>query len=144
MLKAVTAEQGFPWVVVSVPGYVSHYMGLGPLTPGPRHVLFGVFAAAVALLIVRTRGGSGWVEGAAAATLVLLVTTAWLLPWYIVWLLPLVAVLRSRFLPGAAVALTLLLVLMQVDHFRLTHSSHPPSHQHHLAQQHLRDGHVRS
>jgi alpha-1,6-mannosyltransferase len=146
MVNALSANQGFAWIVVSVPGYVGHYLGLGPFTPGLRHALFGVFAAAVVMLIVRSRGGRGWVEGAAAATLVLLVTTAWLLPWYIVLLLPLVALLRGPVLPGAAVVLTLLLVVMQVDHFRLTHGSHDRTRHHHLAQ-HAREArlrHVRS
>jgi alpha-1,6-mannosyltransferase len=147
MVNAVSADQGFPWIVVSVPGSVGHYLGLGPFTPQLRHALFGVFAAAVVVLIVRSRGGRGWVEGAAAATLVLLVTTGWLLPWYIVWLLPLVAVLPGRALPGAAVVLTLLMVGMQVDHFRLTHGSHHRAPHHRLAQQHAREQrsrHVRS
>lgn len=143
MGKALSADQGFPWIVVSVPGYVGHYLGLGPFTPTLRHALFGVFAAVVVMLIVRSRGGRGWVEGAAAATLVLLLTTGWLLPWYIVWLLPLVAVLPGRFLPGAAVVLTLLLVVMQVDHFRLTRASHHPASPHHLAQQHAREQRLR-
>jgi hypothetical protein len=134
IVNAVSADQGFPWIVVSVPGYVGHYLGLGPLTPGLRHALFGVFAAVVVVLLVRSRGGRGWVEGAAAATLVLLVTTGWLLPWYIVWLLPLAAVLRGRLVPSAAVVLTLLLVTMQLDHFRLTRDSH--AHYHQIAQEH--------
>jgi uncharacterized membrane protein len=138
MVNVLSTQQGFEWIVVSVPGYLGYYLGLGPLTPGLRHILFAVFAAAVVVLIIRSRGGRGWVEGAAAATLVLLVTTGWLLPWYIVWALPLVAVPRGRLLPGAAVVLTLLLVTMQVDHFRLTRGSHH-RHHHHLAQrQHAR------
>jgi hypothetical protein len=59
---------------------------------------------------------------------VLLATTAWLLPWYIVWVLPLAAVMRPRAVPAAVVALTLLLLAMQIDHYVLTRHSH---HHHH-------------
>ena len=66
----------------------------------------------------------------------LLVTTGWLLPWYIVWVLPLAAVLRRRALPAAVVALTLLLLVMQLDHFWLTRHSHHRAH-HLTARRHV-------
>jgi hypothetical protein len=86
--------------------------------------MVGLFAASAVVLLARTWAGLGWIEAAAGATFALLVTTGWLLPWYIVWLLPLAAVLRRRLLPGVAVVLTLLLLGMQLDHFWLTRHSH--------------------
>jgi hypothetical protein len=75
-------------------------------------------------LIVRARGGRGGIEGAAAAALVVLATTSWVLPWYIVLALPFAALVRGPTLPVAAVVLTALLTAMQLDHFVVTHASH--------------------
>jgi hypothetical protein len=47
---------------------------------------------------------AGW------ATLVLLVTSTWLLPWYGAWLLPLAALGRSRLLRAATIAATAFLL----------------------------------
>lgn len=47
-----------------------------------------------------------WLRLAGWATFGLLIATAWLLPWYLVWLLPLVAVAGDRRLTIAALALT--------------------------------------
>jgi hypothetical protein len=52
-----------------------------------------------------------WITGAGWATLALLVTTAWLLPWYGAWLMPLAALSRSWLLRLAAVGFTVALVL---------------------------------
>jgi hypothetical protein len=43
--------------------------------------------------------------------LALIASAAWLMPWYVLWLLPLAALGRSRMLRVVAVALTLFLVL---------------------------------
>jgi alpha-1,6-mannosyltransferase len=124
MVDVLTFQQKFNWIVVSVPGFVGSLFGLGPLTPHTKHLLFAVFAASAAALIVYSRSGRSWLEAAGAATVVLLATTAWLLPWYIVWVLPLAAVMRPRVVPAAVVALTVLLLAMQMDHYVLTRHSH--------------------
>jgi hypothetical protein len=46
--------------------------------------------------------------------LVLLLTLSWELPWYVYWLLPLAALVRSRALRGAALVLGLYLLLAWV------------------------------
>ena len=46
-------------------------------------------AVLVTWLLVRTRRGADAVAMAGWATLALLLATAWLVPWYIAWLLPL-------------------------------------------------------
>jgi hypothetical protein len=124
IVHVLAFEQKFNWIVVSVPGFVGSLFGLGPLTPHAKHLLFGVFAASAVALVVYSRSGRSWLEAAGAATVVLLATTAWLLPWYIVWVLPLAAVMRPRAVPVAVVALTLLLLAMQIDHYVLTRHSH--------------------
>jgi hypothetical protein len=135
MLDALAIQQRFHWIVVSMPTFVSYYLGLGHPTHVAQQVIIATAAAVIVVLIVRTRGGRGWIEGAAAATLVLLATTAWVLPWYIVWALPFVAVVRQRALAALAVGLTAMLLVMQLDHFILTHASH---HRHASVRSHVR------
>ncbi|HEX3359738.1 MAG TPA: polyprenol phosphomannose-dependent alpha 1,6 mannosyltransferase MptB [Solirubrobacterales bacterium] len=66
-------------------------------------VLFGV---AVVWLLVKTWQGFDWIRAAAWAGFGLLLATSWLLPWYLVWPLPLVAVARDRRLAILLLALT--------------------------------------
>jgi Glycosyltransferase family 87 len=55
-----------------------------------------LFAAAVAYLLAWTWRGGDWIRAAAWTALALLLATAWLLPWYLIWLLPLAAISRDR------------------------------------------------
>lgn len=83
----------------SVPDMVGRALGLGGLTGGIRAVALVVFALSVALALraaLRARRPGGWIAPAGWATLALLVTTAWLLPWYVVWLLPFAALGGDR------------------------------------------------
>jgi alpha-1,6-mannosyltransferase len=64
------------------------------------------FAALVAYLLVWTWRGGDWVRAAAWTGFGLLLATAWLLPWYLLWPLPLVAVSRDRPLQLLTLALT--------------------------------------
>lgn len=72
-----------------------------------------VRAAALALygvlfvyLLFRTWRGTDWLRCAAWASFGLLLATAWLLPWYLIWALPLVALSRDRPLQLLTLALT--------------------------------------
>ncbi|MEZ5076414.1 MAG: glycosyltransferase 87 family protein [Solirubrobacterales bacterium] len=65
-----------------------------------------LFAALVAYLLVWTWRGGDWVRGGAWTALALLLATSWLLPWYLLWPLPLVAICRDRPLQLLALALT--------------------------------------
>src|SRR4051812_38446859 len=66
---------------------------------GARAVATVVFAATLGGLLWRTwRQREDWLDCAAWATVALLVCTSWLLAWYIVWLVPLAALGRSRWL----------------------------------------------
>lgn len=64
------------------------------------------YAVLVAWLLVWTARGGDWVRAAGWAALGLLIATGWLLPWYVIWVLPLAAVSRDRALVGATLALT--------------------------------------
>jgi hypothetical protein len=65
-----------------------------------------LFAALVVYLLVWTWRGGDWVRAAAWTGFGLLLATAWLLPWYLLWPLPLVAVSRDRPLQALTLALT--------------------------------------
>jgi alpha-1,6-mannosyltransferase len=65
-----------------------------------------LFGVAVAWLLVRTWRGLDWIRAAAWAGTGLLLATSWLLPWYLVWPLPLAAVARDRALAFVLLALT--------------------------------------
>ena len=56
--------------------------------------------------IVRVRRGADWVTAAGWATLALLLSTTWLLPWYGAWLMPLAGLSDSPWLRRAALAFT--------------------------------------
>jgi alpha-1,6-mannosyltransferase len=85
---------------------------------GARTVAKVVFAATLGGLLWRTwRRREEWLDCAAWATVALLVCTSWLLAWYIVWLVPLAALGRSRWLPAAAAALSVFVVLTRVVPF---------------------------
>lgn len=65
-----------------------------------------LFAALVAYLLAWTWRGGDWVRAAAWAGFALLLATAWLLPWYLLWPLPLVAISRDRTLQLLTLTLT--------------------------------------
>jgi alpha-1,6-mannosyltransferase len=65
-----------------------------------------LYAAAVVWLLVWTWRGGDWVRAAGWAALGLLLATSWLLPWYLIWALPLAAISRDRALQLLCLALT--------------------------------------
>lgn len=90
------STQGSVVTPVSVPNLLGLALGQGGETDTLRHLLSVVLLLAVlacAVLAYRRReplDASGW------ATLALLVTLSWVLPWYIVWILPLAVLSSSR------------------------------------------------
>ncbi|HSZ70051.1 MAG TPA: hypothetical protein VK756_06800 [Solirubrobacteraceae bacterium] len=103
--------QGRLVISVSLPNLLGLVLGQGGETDTMRTLLSGVLVASVllsGLLAWRWRDSltaSGW------ATIALLVTLAWVLPWYILWVLPLAALSRSRKLRVVALALGAYLIL---------------------------------
>jgi alpha-1,6-mannosyltransferase len=89
---------------LSIPITVARLIGLDP---DPVRLAAGIlFAALVAYLLVWTWRGGDWVRAAAWTAFALLLATAWLLPWYLLWPLPLVAISRDRSLQLLTLGLT--------------------------------------
>jgi hypothetical protein len=90
---------------LSIPTTFARLTGLDA-TP-VRATALALFAATFLYLLIRTWRGADWLRCAAWASLALLLATAWLLPWYLIWALPLVALSRDRPLQLLTLALTL-------------------------------------
>jgi hypothetical protein len=89
---------------LSLPTTFARIAGLG--VEPVRVAALALYAAAVAYLLAWTWRGGDWVRAAAWAALGLLLATSWLLPWYLIWPLPLVAISRDRPLQLLTLALT--------------------------------------
>ncbi|HWC48804.1 MAG TPA: glycosyltransferase 87 family protein [Solirubrobacterales bacterium] len=89
---------------MSIPITVARLTDLGP--EGVRLAAAILFAALVIYLLIWTARGNDWIRAAAWATFALLLASAWLLPWYLLWPLPLVAISRDRTLQLLTLALT--------------------------------------
>jgi hypothetical protein len=96
---------------ISLPNLLGLALGSGGETETLHNVLSGVLALSLlgcCVLAWRWRDSitaSGW------ATVALLVTLGWVLPWYILWLLPLAALSRSRKLRTTALVLGAYLII---------------------------------
>jgi len=98
----------------SVPAETARLFGLDG-TPGWwRNLWAAGFLVVLAGALWRTARGADWRVAAGWATIALLLSTAWLLPWYAVWPLPLAAVCRDRRLRGAALLLCAYAVLIHL------------------------------
>lgn len=89
---------------MSAPITVARLTGLDPTAV--RAAAIALYAVLFAHLLAWTWRGGDWLRAAAWATFGLLLATAWLLPWYIIWLLPLAALSRDRPLQALTLALT--------------------------------------
>jgi hypothetical protein len=89
---------------MSIPILAARLTGLDP--GATRLAAALLFLAAIAGLLTGTWRGGDWVRASAWATLALLLATAWLLPWYLIWLLPLAAISRDKPLQLLTLSLT--------------------------------------
>ncbi|MGC1851950.1 MAG: glycosyltransferase family 87 protein [Solirubrobacterales bacterium] len=89
---------------MSVPITFARLTGLEPTAV--RATALILYAAFFLYLLLKTWQGADWLRCAAWASLALLLATSWLLPWYLIWSLPLVALSRDRPLQLLTLALT--------------------------------------
>jgi Glycosyltransferase family 87 len=89
---------------LSIPITTARLTGLDP--NAVRTAALALYGAFVIYLLAWTYRGGDWLRAAAWATFTLLLATAWLLPWYLLWPLPLAALSRDRLLQLLLLALT--------------------------------------
>jgi hypothetical protein len=101
----------------SVPALIGQALGLHGVhgvTGAVRLVAGAILIASIIALLLALRRGRDWLTLAGWGQLAVLLTTTWLWPWYIVWILPLAPLARDRRLTAAALAVTAFLVVTQV------------------------------
>lgn len=89
---------------LSIPITFARLTGLDPTAV--RAAALSLYAVLFLYLLLRTWRGADWLRSAAWASFALLLATAWLLPWYLIWTLPLAALSRDRPLQLLTLALT--------------------------------------
>jgi hypothetical protein len=98
----------------SIPQETARWLGMAGLPGWWRDLYAAAFAAVLALTLWRTARGADWRTMAGWTTLALLLSTAWLLPWYAIWALPLAALGDSRRLRAATLALSAYAILIHL------------------------------
>jgi hypothetical protein len=89
----------------SIPNVVGYIIGAGGDTLGVRAAFTITLVLAVAICAVWAWRSQDWLLPSACATLAVLVTLSWELPWYLIWLLPFAALARGRRIRLAALVL---------------------------------------
>ena len=92
----------------SIPNVVGLLFGFGGGSPFVLKAAIVIVVIVVAHQIYR-RGD--WLAGAGWSTVALLASLSWLMPWYVIWVLPLAALSSSVKLRRTALALTIFLIL---------------------------------
>ncbi len=98
----------------SVPAETARLVGLSGTPSWWRHLFIAAFLAVLATALWRSARGADWRIAAGWTTLALLLSTAWLLPWYAIWALPLAAVSGDRRLRAATLLFCAYAVLIHL------------------------------
>jgi hypothetical protein len=96
---------------VSVPNLIGLAIGAGGETQALHSVLTAVLVVSVLLCCVQAWRRGAAVTASGWASVALLVTLSWVLPWYVLWILPMAALSRSRRLRATALALGVYLIV---------------------------------
>jgi alpha-1,6-mannosyltransferase len=102
------SQQGSLLTPFSIPNLIGYEIGAGGGTPVILRLADIGFVAAIVLL-VRRRGD--WLTHAGWAMAAVIASLAWLMPWYVTWLLPLAALASSIRLRATAAVLTVFVSL---------------------------------
>jgi hypothetical protein len=103
------SQQGSLLTPFSFPNLFGYLIGVGGGTAGILR-LADLVLVVVVVLLLRQRGD--WLSRAGWATFALIASLGWVMPWYVIWLLPLAALGSSERLRRTALALTVFLVLV--------------------------------
>jgi hypothetical protein len=121
------ADQSSIVTPYSVTNLLGDLLGFGGATPTVVHLAeLGVIVVMLAWL----RRPGRWLEGIGYSTLALVCSLSWLMPWYIVWVLPFAALGAAPRLRRATLAFTVFLVLTFVPYagpFLSAHGINPMS-----------------
>ena len=102
------AQQSSLLTDFSIPNVVGILIGVG----GGAPVLLDVAIVGVVLVVAyQFYRGRDWLAGAGWSTVALMASLSWLMPWYVIWVLPLAALSSSVRLRRTAVALTVFLIV---------------------------------
>lgn len=101
-----TSRYSLPQVTVDTLGRIFGSLDHAAAVDVVRALYVIALAVTVALLLLRSwRRPETWPANAGWATFGVLLASAWLVPWYLLWLLPFAAVARSKALAVASIAL---------------------------------------
>jgi hypothetical protein len=126
----------------SLPNIFGLIIGIGGGAPGLLRVANVAVVLVVAFQVYRRRD---WLSAAGWSTFALIASLAWLVPWYIIWLLPLAALAANINLRRVALVMTAYLIFAFMPATGLYFSAHgidllgspvgqaSKSHQHKLA-----------
>jgi alpha-1,6-mannosyltransferase len=123
VLNLLQHHDQFTKPLSNVPGYLGYVLGQGPLTPARHHIFQLVFDVGALLLLGVAWWRRDWLAAGGGALLLLVATLGWMLPWYVVWALPLAPLARRRWVPVGVMALTAVVVAIQV-HIYDVHEEH--------------------
>jgi hypothetical protein len=98
----------------SIPSQVSKLLSLGELAHGVRIAFIALFVVVLLASLWRCLRGAWWLDCYGWATFALLAATAWILPWYGLWVLLPASVSPSRRLRAAALLATAYLVGIRI------------------------------
>jgi hypothetical protein len=98
----------------SIPAETARLVGLSGVPAWWRQLFLAGFVLVLTLALWRTARGAEWRAMAGWATLALLLSTAWLLPWYAIWALPLAALADSRRLRAVTLLFCLYAILIHL------------------------------
>jgi Glycosyltransferase family 87 len=114
VLNLLEHHDQFTKPLSNVPGYLGYVLGQGPLTPARHHTFELIFDGGALALLGVAWWRKDWLAAGGGALLLLLATLGWMLPWYVVWVLPLAPLARRRWVPVGVMALTAVVVAIQI------------------------------
>jgi alpha-1,6-mannosyltransferase len=101
----------------SFPGQIAqHFLGVREVPSEASAIALPLFAIVVVGLLLAARRSGDWITAAGWAALALLLALNWVMPWYIVWLLPFAALSTNRRLRYATLLFGAFLVVVRMPY----------------------------